>query len=79
MIFDYLSRYPQNFSWWARITKVTLEEIQDSETDNNIIYILKFLKQFKNLKELVLKCNQSVLKSIESLESATVVIPAEKE
>lgn len=79
MIFDYLCRYPQNFSWWARITKVTLEEIQDSETDNNIIYILKFLKQFKNLKELVLKCNQSVLKSIESLESATVVIPAEKE
>lgn len=58
---------------------MTLEEIQDSETDNNIIYILKFLKQFKNLKELVLKCNQSVLKSIESLESATVVIPAEKE
>lgn len=54
---EYLLRFPVNFAWWYTLTKVSLMEIQDSETDNKIEYIVKFLKLIKHLKHLELRCN----------------------
>lgn len=58
LVLDHLVRNPQNFPWWTSVQKLTLNEVQDHDTDKKVDYLVKFVRTFKHLRELELLCSQ---------------------
>ena len=79
-IIEYFLKYQHAITWWTGVTRICLGQIFTEDTDGQINYLVRFVQNFKNLRELELFNSQNpklVLAALDTMkvESVSLVVP----